>query len=391
MIKEFRAYLPTKIFFGAGSISKIKTEAMPGKKALVVISAGTSMKKFGYLAKLENILKEAGIEYTVFDKILPNPILEHVTEGAELAKANGCDMIIALGGGSTIDSGKAIAIMANNPGNYWDYINGGSGKGMAVPNDPLPVVAITTTAGTGTEADPWTVITNGEEKIGYGYDKTFPALSIVDPELMVSVPKNMTAYQGFDALFHSTEGYIANIANPVSEALSLKAIELVAEYLPVAIKEPENIEAREMVAYANTISGMVETYSGCTSEHSMAHAISGVYPNIPHGAALISISVAYYEFFIGKLNDRLGRMAEAMGIDTKGMSGDEKGKAFVDALKDLKAKCGVEDCTLGSFGFEKEKAEYVAQNAYDTMGGLFGCDRFEVKFEDTVSVLKKSV
>lgn len=388
---EFRTYLPTKIFFGAGSINKIKTEAMPGKKALVVISAGTSMKKFGYLAKLEKILSEASIDYVIFDKILPNPIKEHVMEGADIAKKNGCDMIVALGGGSTIDSGKAIAIMAANPGDYWDYINGGTGKGLPVPNDPLPVVAITTTAGTGTEADPWTVITNGEEKIGYGYDKTFPAVSIVDPELMTSVPKDMTAYQGFDALFHSTEGYIANIANPVSEPLSLKAIELVAKWLPVAIAEPGNIEAREMVAYANTISGMVETYSGCTSEHSMAHAISGVYPKIAHGAALISISVAYYEFFLGKLDERMAKMAEAMGADTKGMSAGEGAKAFVKALAELKEKCGVGDLCLGKFGFETDKAEYVAQNAYDTMGGLYGCDRFEVKFEDTVNILKKSI
>lgn len=388
---EFRTYLPTKIFFGAGSINKIKTEAMPGKKALVVISAGTSMRKFGYLAKLEKILSEASIDYVIFDKILPNPIKEHVMEGADIAKKNGCDMIVALGGGSTIDSGKAIAIMAANPGDYWDYINGGTGKGLPVPNDPLPVVAITTTAGTGTEADPWTVITNGEEKIGYGYDKTFPAVSIVDPELMTSVPKDMTAYQGFDALFHSTEGYIANIANPVSEPLSLKAIELVAKWLPVAIAEPENIEAREMVAYANTISGMVETYSGCTSEHSMAHAISGVYPKIAHGAALISISVAYYEFFLGKLDERMAKMAEAMGADTKGMSANEGAKAFVKALAELKEKCGVGDLSLGKFGFEEAKAEYVAQNAYDTMGGLYGCDRSEVKFEDTVNILKKSI
>ena len=391
MIKEFRAYMPAKIFFGAGSVNKLAEEPLPGKKALIVISAGTSMKKFGYLDKLKSVLTKGGYDFVLFDKILPNPIKEHVMEGAEIAKKNGCDMIVALGGGSTIDSGKAIAIMATNPGDYWDYINGGTGKGMPVPNDPLPIIAVTTTAGTGTEADPWTVITNGEEKIGYGYDKTYPAVSVVDPELMLSVPKDMTAYQGFDALFHSTEGYIANIANPVSDALAIKAIELVGKWLPVAIAEPNNIEAREMVAYANTISGMVESYSSCTSEHSMAHAISGVYPKIAHGAALISISVAYYEFLLGKIDDRLAKMAEALGADTRGMSESEAAKAFVDALKDLKEKCCVADCALGKFGADPAKAEYIAQNAYDTMGGLFGLDRTEFKFEDTAEIIRKSM
>ena len=388
MIKEFTAFMPARIFFGAGAINKISAETMPGKKALVVISAGTSMRKFGYLAKLEDVLKKASIDYVIFDKILANPIIDHVMEGAKIAKENNCDMVVALGGGSTIDSGKAIAIMANNPGDYWDYISGGTGKGLPIPNPALPIVAITTTAGTGTEADPWTVITKGEEKIGFGYDGTFPTVSIVDPCLMTSVPKNMTAYQGFDALFHSTEGYIANIANPFSEAMSLRAIELIAQWLPVAVNEPENIEAREMVAYANTLAGMVETYSCCTSEHSLAHAISGVYPKVPHGAALISISVPYYNHFLGHIDDRLARMAQAMGVKTDNMTEKEAAAAFVEALKELKEKCAVADCSLTKFGVDSEKAEYIAQNAYDTMGHLFPLDRYEVKFEDAVAILK---
>ena len=132
------------------------------KKALIVVSGGTSMKKYGYLERVQSLLAKQNVESVVFDKILPNPILEHVTEGSELAKKENCDFIIGLGGGSSIDSAKSIAIMAKNPGNYWDYINGGSGKGQPVENGILPIVAITTTAGTGTETDPWTVITHQE-------------------------------------------------------------------------------------------------------------------------------------------------------------------------------------------------------------------------------------
>ncbi|MDD2394951.1 MAG: iron-containing alcohol dehydrogenase, partial [Sphaerochaeta sp.] len=195
-------YLPTRIIFGSHSLQKLSEQKLPGKRALIVISSGKSTRSFGYLEQVEKQLDAAKVSYEIYDKILPNPILTHVTEGAQLTREKGCDFVIGLGGGSVIDSAKAIAIMATNEGNLWDYIHGGSGKGRPMTKKPLPIVAITTTAGTGTEADPWLVITKEEtnEKIGYGNDDTFPVLSIVDPTLMVSVPPHLTAYQGFDAL-----------------------------------------------------------------------------------------------------------------------------------------------------------------------------------------------
>ncbi|MGE4465384.1 iron-containing alcohol dehydrogenase, partial [Sphaerochaeta sp.] len=176
-------YLPTKIIFGSHSLSRLSEQKLPGKKALVVISSGKSTRSHGYLDQLEEQLNKAQVSWEVFDKILPNPVLRHVTEGSELARKQGCDFVIGLGGGSVIDSAKGIAMMTPNAGTLWDYISGGSGKGKSLVNKPLPVVAITTTAGTGTEADPWLVITKEEtnEKIGTGNDDTFPVLSIVDP------------------------------------------------------------------------------------------------------------------------------------------------------------------------------------------------------------------
>ena len=148
-------------------------------------------------------------------------------------------------------------------------------------NVPLPIIAITTTAGTGTEADPWTVITNGNEKIGFGYDRTFPILSIVDPDLMMSVPSDLTSYQGFDALFHSTEGYLNTTANEMSDLFALKAISLIGKSLAKAVSNGSNEEARADVALANTLSGIVESTSGCISEHSIEHALSAYHPKLP--------------------------------------------------------------------------------------------------------------
>ncbi len=388
---KFDCHIPTKILFGAGRLNDLATVKLPGKKALIVISGGTSMHKYGYLRRVQELLAKQGVENVVFDKILPNPILDHVTEGAELARKEGCDFILGLGGGSSIDSSKSIAVMAKNPGNYWDYIGGGSGKGLFPKEGALPIVAITTTAGTGTEADPWTVITNGSEKIGTGWEFTFPVLSIVDPELMTSVPPHLTAYQGFDTLFHCTEGYIANIATPVSDALALKAIELIAKYLPRAVKDGGDMEARENVALANTLGGMVETFSSCTSEHSLEHALSAYYPKLPHGAGLIMISLPYYKFFQGKVApERYAKMAEAMGEDVHSLSEDKRADAFISALEKLQKACGVDNLKMSDYGVKRDEMDKLATTAKETMGGLFDLDVYRLTHEDTVSILQEA-
>lgn len=199
---DFNMYVPTKILFGAGTLNELGKQQLPGKKAVIIISNGKSTRADGYLSRTEEQLAQAGVATSVFDKIQPNPLKETVMEGAAFVKAQGADFIVALGGGSVIDSAKAIAVMAANPGDLWDYIASGTGKGQPIKNKPLPIVAISTTAGTGSEADAGCVITNPDtnEKVGLKTPDLFPVLCIEDPELMKSVPAHYTAYQGFDAL-----------------------------------------------------------------------------------------------------------------------------------------------------------------------------------------------
>ncbi len=384
---SFNYYIPTRVLFGRGKLEELHTQILPGKKCLIVTTAGQSVVKYGYLDRLEQQLKKANVEYVLFNKILQNPIKDHVMEGAALAKKEGCDFVVGLGGGSPIDSSKAIAVMTTNDGDYWDYVCGGSGKAQPVKNNPLPIVAITTTAGTGTEADPWTVVTNGNEKIGFGYDKTFPVLSIVDSSLMDTVPEKLTAYQGFDALFHSTEGYIHTGANEMSDLYALKAIELVGGYLATAVKDGKNAEARDKVALANTLSGMVESTSGCTSEHSMEHALSAYHHNLEHGAGLIMISKAYYTFIAkaNVCNDRMVAMAKALGkADAK------EAMDFVVVLEDLQKACGVDNLKLSDYGVKEDELKDIAQNAMDTMGGLFEVDPYKFTVDEVYKVLKNS-
>ena len=383
---NFNFYMPSRVIFGSGSLSKLHQQKLPGKKALIV-TGGTSIKKYGYLKRLEEELDKANVNYVLFDKILPNPIKDHVMEGASLAKKENCDFVIGIGGGSSIDSSKSIAIMAANDGDYWDYIFGGTGKGKAIPNDPLPVVAITTTAGTGTEADPWTVITNGNEKIGFGYDKSYPYLSIVDPELMKTVPPKLTAYQGFDALFHSTEGYINKMASEMSDLFALKAIELIGKSLAAAVKDGNNMQAREDVAMANTLSGIVESVSSCTVEHSIEHAMSAYYPKLEHGAGLIIISKEYYTSIANaKVRDeKMVNMARALGKKDASKPMD-----FVDALVDLQKACGVDNLKLSDYDMKKEDLPTIAKNARFAMGGLFECDPHNFTDDEVLSILEKS-
>ena len=199
-------------------------------------------------------LHQAGVETSVFDKIQANPIHTTVMEGAKAARDFGADFLVALGGGSVMDATKAIAIMSTNDGTLWDYVASGTGKGKPIANEPLPMVDITTTAGTGSEVDCGGVITNTEthEKTGIVDLGIFPVLSIVDPELMASVPPKFTAYQGFDALFHSTECYISKPANLMSNMVASTAIRNIGKYLPRAVADGSDMEAREHVALLTT-------------------------------------------------------------------------------------------------------------------------------------------
>ncbi len=390
---DFSFYVPTRILFGCGKLSELKTTPhLPGKKALVVIGASGAMRKHGYLDRVLEYLGANGVETVVYDKIQPNPICDHVEEGASVARENGCDFVVGLGGGSTLDSSKSIAVMAVNPGQYWDYIARGSGGKKTPPNGVLPIVAITTTAGTGTEADPWTVITRSEtnEKIGWGNDSTFPCLSIVDPELMVSVPPKTTAYTGMDAFFHSVETYLATVNQPASDCLALNAVSLITKYLPIAVKDGANMEARTKLAWANTEAGMCEGLSCCISQHSMEHAISAYYPDVAHGAGLTMLSVAYFSYLAERNPARFPDLARAMGQNVDGLPEKDAAMAFVTGLKKLIKNIGLEEEKLSDFGVTQEDLKTFAENSFFAMGSLFDITPVDLKIDDVVAIYENA-
>lgn len=385
----YTMHVPTKTLFGAGMLNKLSEQRLPGKKALIVISNGKSTRANGYLDRTEEQLKKAGVDFAVFDKVQANPLRSTVMEGAAAAREHGCDFILALGGGSVMDASKAIAAMAANEGDLWDYIQSGTGGRKALANKPLPLVCITTTAGTGSETDSGAVISNDEthEKPGFVDDALFPVLSVVDPELMLSVPPKFTAYQGFDALFHSTEVYISSMANLMSDMYAITAIENVSRNLAKCVKDGRDIEARTKVAFGNTLSGSAMCVGACTSEHSLEHAMSAWHHELPHGAGLIMISLAFYQHFIDKhvCDDRFVKMAQAMGMEDA-----SKPQDFITMLAKLQKECGVDGLRMSDYGIRPEEFETLAKNAMDTMGFLFQCDRSQLSVADCVEIYKKS-
>ena len=380
--------IPTKILFGAGKLGELHKETPLGKKALIIISNGRSTKTNGSLDKLQEELTAWGAEYVVFNKIAANPIEPTVQEGVDFGRDNGCDFVVGLGGGSVLDAAKAIASMIpQKEGRVWDYIMFGTGGKKPLTEKALPFIAITTSAGTGSEVDAGAVITNPATNEKTAFFGSYPVLAIVDPLYMLTVPKHFTAYQGFDAFFHNAEGYISNACNEASAMIELTAIAKLAKYLPIAVNDGQNLEARTQVAFANTLGGMSMDVCVCTAEHSLEHALSAYHQELPHGAGLIMLSVAYFSHFVEKhaCDDKFIDMARAMGKVNA-----DKPEDFIDALKEMQAACGVDNLKMSDYGITPDEFPKMVQNTRDAMGFLLQFDPIPLTDEDMLNIYKNS-
>lgn len=383
---QFTYHIPTRILFGPGQVSRLHKEKLPGKKALLAISKGQSVKKHGYLQRVEEQLAQAGVQYVLFDEIRPNPTRKNVMDGAERAREHQCDFVVALGGGSVMDCGKCIALMMTNPGDIWDYSFSKDGGKQKAKQDAAPIVAITTSAGTGSEADIAAVISNDDtkEKSGIFFPSMFPTLSVVDAELMVSVPPKFTAYQGMDAFFHAAESVINTKEHPMGEMFALKAIELIAQNLPAAYRDGTNMEARSGMALANTLAAY---YMLCTSEHRMEHVMGSFHEDLTHGAGLIMISHAYFDFFAERkaAEEPMMKMAKAMGVEKPA-----SGKDFIKALDSLLAAVDCADLKMSDAGITKEELKLYPKRIHEVLGGDITADPLPLSDEDYLEIFENA-
>ena len=380
---------PTKLLFGTGKLSELHNEVLPGKKALLLTSAGKSYKTSGSFDKTVEQLKLVGVEYVHLANVVENPLKENCEEAGNFAKENDCDFIVALGGGAVLDSSVPVSIMATNDGDLWDYVFGGTGKGKIAPKKPLPIVTIATSSGTGSEMNEWGVICkeDTDEKIGMGDRRCKPVIAVVDPTYMTTVPAKYTAFQGFDALFHNTEVMMSTSLNVMSEAIALSAIENIYKYLPKAVANGKDLEAREHVAYASTMAGITMQLTSTTAQHSMEHAMSAYHRNLQHGAGLIIISKEFAQFYVDKhaCDERFIKMARVMGYPQSNNPQD-----FVTALVELQKACGVADLKMSDYGFEKSECMTLAKAARNLQGGLYAANPCETSDEDIARIFERS-
>ena len=349
-------------YFGAGSRKVIAEEvAKRGyKKALVVTDK--DLVKFGVAAQVTDVLKAAGIPFEMFDEVKPNPTVKNVKNGIAAFKAAGADFIVAIGGGSSMDTSKAVGIIINNP----EFADVTSLEGVAnTKKKSVPVIALPTTAGTAAEVTINYVITDEEnvKKMVCVDPNDIPTLAIIDPGLMLSMSRGLTAATGMDALTHAIEGLITLGAWEMSDMFEIKAIEMIAKWLPKAVENPSDIEARDGMATAQYIAGMAFSNVGLGLVHGMAHPL-GAYYDIPHGVANALLLPFVMEYNKEAAKAKYRTIAEAMGVDTSAMDDDQAAQAAVDAVKALAVKVRIPQ-HLSELGVPESGLPTLAQAAFN--------------------------
>ena len=306
---QFQYHLPVRLLFGCGAVEQIGPEARKlGKRALIV-TGRSSAKQSGLLDRVIQLLREQQVSSVVFDQVTPNPLTTTVMEGAALGRAEHCNLVIALGGGSIIDAAKAIALMCRARGDINDYI-----LQRRVIRSALPLIAVPTTCGTGSEGNGTAVLSNPEtnDKRSIRNDHCIPRLSIVDPSLMKTMPASVLSAVGFDALCHCMEAYLSRKSQPFSEMLALRGISLCAQFLPAVYHDPENSEAWESVTLASTLGGMAIYISSVTAPHGIEHPASGL-RDIVHGRGLAALTPVIYERSLSAAPEKFETIAKLLG------------------------------------------------------------------------------
>ncbi len=320
MNHSFNFFTPTQLIFGSGRLEELK-EVVPkyGSKCLLVCRPLEGSLKLTY-QRVENLLNSVNVEVVFFDEIIPNPTIEGIEKGVITAVKNQVDFVLGVGGGSVMDSAKLIALLHNPEG----VINWGEAlisydhpfNYVASKQHTLPFIAVSTTSGTGSQCTQAAVISDNQkkEKITLFHLDLFPKVAIIDPELMTSVPAGVTAATGFDAFTHAFESYLGGRTSPLTKQMSFQAIELVIENLPKAIKEPNNIEYRTKLAWADTLAGMCLSNGGADLPHPLGEIIGGICPRIAHGETLAMVYPYFLEYKKNIAPDKFKEIAVFLGL-----------------------------------------------------------------------------
>ena len=374
----FKYFLPVNIEFGSGKVAKAGELTKPyGKKALIV-TGHSSAKKSGLYDKVKDSLKAEGIDSVLFDKVAQNPLTTTAAEGAAFAKENGCDVVVAIGGGSIMDCAKAIAFLAVNDGDVSDYIFGKKASDTA-----LPIILIPTTCGTGSEGNGFAVLTNPDngDKKSLRCNAIVAKVSIVDPECMTAMPKHVLASVGFDALCHNMEAYTSKIAQPFTDALSLYAVDLIAHNLVDVYKGTGSKESWEKITLASTIGGMVINTAGVTLAHGMEHPASGL-KDIVHGKGLAALTPTIIEASYQGAPEKFARLAKLFG----GEKAEDLAGKVRELLEDIELTC-----TLSDLGIEEKDIPWMTENCMKVSAPSIANNPVVFSQEEIAEIYKKAL
>lgn len=374
----FKYFLPVNIEFGSGKVAKAGELTKPyGKKALIV-TGHSSAKKSGLYDKVKDSLKAEGIDSVLFDKVAQNPLTTTAAEGAVFAKENGCDVVVAIGGGSIMDCAKAIAFLAVNNGDVSDYIFGKKASDTA-----LPIILIPTTCGTGSEGNGFAVLTNPDngDKKSLRCNAIVAKVSIVDPECMMTMPKHVLASVGFDALCHNMEAYTSKIAQPFTDALSLYAVDLIAHNLVDVYKGTGSKESWEKITLASTIGGMVINTAGVTLAHGMEHPASGL-KDIVHGKGLAALTPTIIESSYQGAPEKFAKLAKLFG--------GEKAEDLAGKVRELLEAIEL-TCTLSDLGIEEKDIPWMAENCMKVSAPSIANNPVVFSQEEIAEIYKKAL
>ena len=347
-------------YFGPGARQVLPQEVKRLGLHKAFVATDKDLIKFGVADKVLDVLRQANIPYEIFSEIKPNPTVSNVKAGVEAFAQSGADFILAIGGGSSIDTAKAIGIITNNP-RFSDVV---SLEGTAdTDHKSVPIIALPTTAGTAAEVTINYVITDeqNQKKMVCVDPNDIPAIAIVDAELMYSLPKGLTAATGMDALTHAIEGLITKGAWEMSDMFEIKAIEMINRYLETAVNEPTNPEARNGMAVAQYVAGMAFSNVGLGVVHGMAHPLGAIF-DIPHGVANALLLPTIMEFNAPAALDKYVQIAKAMEVYTDGMTREQAADAAVRAVKELSLRVGIPQ-HLSQLGIKAEDLDRLAEAA----------------------------
>lgn len=350
--------IPAVNLMGRGCLAELKDEikVLGCKKALVV--SDKFLTQNGTVEKVVSLLDEVGIAYVLYNDVKQNPTVANVEGGLELLKKEKCDFVVSIGGGSPQDCGKAIAVLATNGGKITDYEGVNKSEKRC-----LPIVAIATTAGTSAEVTINYVITDEERRVKMiMVDRnTLASITVNDPELMLSKPANLTAATGMDALTHAMEAVVANGAIDVTDSTALYAIKQIFEYLPTAVKNGDNIEAREQMCYACFLNGIAFSNAGLGNVHAMAHQLGGLY-NLPHGVCNAMLLPIVEEENAKKAPGKFRVIAQTIGMDTEGKDDAACVDYVISKVKELSETVGIPK-SLSELGVTNPDFDMLAENS----------------------------